>query len=224
MLTPESSPPDARPAALPAAWIERVFATMRATYGATFDRQWAPPPGLSDDQLREHGQQQMALWARQLVGLIGAPYRISFALENLPEYPPNLVQFKALCWHAPERAAPVPALPAPVQDRARVAAALARMRDLQLHHSPIQWAHDLRDREAAEDADTPASKRMTQVQRDAWREALASKAADPIGEGVTFNPIPLGALPPAMRAEAMRRLDPRLADREYESMPPGELL
>ena len=47
MSSPESS--------LPEAWVQRIFATMRATYGAALDRQWECPAGADPVAFdREH--------------------------------------------------------------------------------------------------------------------------------------------------------------------------
>lgn len=134
MSNPESS--------LPESWVQRIFATMRATYGAAFDRQWECPAGADPVAFAEG---LMAHWGRELRGFQQNPNAIGHALDNLPEHPPNLVQFRALCSRRPES---VPALPAPKADPERVARIVGgivrpRARD------PRQWARDILDRHAA---------------------------------------------------------------------------
>ena len=87
---------------LPPEWMERIFAAMRQSYGTTFDRQWSAPAGLDDAGMREHADAQMRRWGRELAGFMRAPEAIRYALDNLPEFPPNLPEFKALCMRRPE--------------------------------------------------------------------------------------------------------------------------
>ena len=68
MSNPEPSLPDA--------WVERIFSTMRATYGAAFDRQWECPAGVDPvkflDVMNSFGVQSKA---RQATAL-SAGYRV----------------------------------------------------------------------------------------------------------------------------------------------------
>lgn len=190
------------PASLPDAWMSRIFGALRATYGAAFDRQWAPPAGCSPEESAGYAEAVKAHWAHDLAGYIKAPNAIAYALDNLPENPPNLIQFKALCQRRPEAAAL--ALPAPKANPARVAAELARMRSAVGVRGPIQWAYDLQEREAGETDETPPRVRMTPFQRQCWREALASSAADEVTHAAPFHPPPLDAMPPRLRDELER--------------------
>lgn len=69
---------------LPETWVERIWATMRATYGAAFDRQWQCPEG--EDPVR-HVASLKAHWGRELSRYQQNPDAIRYALENLPKYP-----------------------------------------------------------------------------------------------------------------------------------------
>lgn len=100
--------------------MEKIFAAMRATYGAAFDRQWECPAGV--DPVK-HAQGMKAFWARELGPLQREPEALRYALDNLPDQPPNLVQFKAICNRSPAPA--FKALPAPDFDRERATDALA---------------------------------------------------------------------------------------------------
>lgn len=148
---------------LPEAWVERIFATMRATYGAAFDRQWECPPGVDP---ADHGQQLKAHWGRELARYQQSPDAIRYGLENLPPHPPNLVEFRSSCNRRPDQAQL--SLPPVKADPARVAQALSRMRAGIKAENPKAWAWRLRDRENA-------GERLTIAQRDMWRAALKSE-------------------------------------------------
>jgi hypothetical protein len=67
---------------------------------------------------------------------------ISWALGNLPERPPNLVQFKNLCYQAP--AVQKPQLPAPPADPERVKQELAKLGDFKAKPvDPKDWARKI---------------------------------------------------------------------------------
>lgn len=151
MSNPESS--------LPETWVRKIFATMRATYGASFDRQWQCPAGADP---AEHAAEMIGHWGRELRGYQQSPSAIAHALDNLPANPPNLIEFKALCRHAPQYMAP--ALPAP-KPNMEVAAQALKGVNVEAF-DPKEWAKDLKAREARD------PKGMTAAQRWMWREAL----------------------------------------------------
>jgi hypothetical protein len=108
--------------------IERLFARLSATYGRDFMGRWE---GLDGDAVK-------ASWAHELSGYNAALkphpelvdnaallHPIAWALENLPERAPNVIEFRALCRRAP--AADVPRLAAPAADPVRAAQALAQL-------------------------------------------------------------------------------------------------
>lgn len=99
--------------------IERIFRRMGATYGAQWERSLGATP-IADHK---------TAWAHDLAPFMRdreSMAAIAYALENLPEFPPNLRQFVALCWQKPATAES-PALPPPKPDPARVAAELAKL-------------------------------------------------------------------------------------------------
>lgn len=112
MSHPESS--------LPEPWVERIWQAMRATYGATFDRQWECPAGADPV---EHVRSLKAFWGRELSRYQQNPQAIRYGLENLPNFPPNLIEFRAICNRRPDAVPPM--LPAPPADPERVRAVLA---------------------------------------------------------------------------------------------------
>jgi hypothetical protein len=101
---------------LPVRVIDRLFERLLATYGAQWQGLWAGVP-IADVK---------SLWAAELAVFGERLEAIGWALERLPERPPNLVQFKALCRDAPR--AEAPALPLPDRDPARMAQALQSLR------------------------------------------------------------------------------------------------
>lgn len=140
-------------------WLERIWSVMLAFYGSRFTSMWSPPPGAD---VVQHVKTLKLVWRRELAGFAGRPDAIAFALDHLPDTPPTLPAFAALCLRRPERA-PL-ALPAPKADPARVHAALARMRSTSAQ-PPRAWANALRLRELG-------GERLTAAQREAWRAAL----------------------------------------------------
>jgi hypothetical protein len=103
---------------LPLPAIDRLFNRLALTYGSAWVRQWE---GLDANTVK-------SFWAHELSQFTGCLQNIAWALENLPERCPNLVQFKALCHQAP--AAVKPALPEPKADPERLKAELAKLAPL----------------------------------------------------------------------------------------------
>lgn len=137
---------------------------MRNTYGSSFDRQWECPVGVDP---QAHVASLMAHWAEELGRFGNAPEAIGYALENLPEFPPSLVQFKAICNRAP---GPVfKALPQPEADKAVVAKALAKAAEA------IKPQHDVLFRQREHMAMELRGERLSMRQREFWRIALRSE-------------------------------------------------
>lgn len=143
---------------LPETWVERIWSTMRATYGAAFDRQWQCPEGEDPER---HVATLKAHWGRELSRYQQNPDAIRYALENLPPRPPNLIEFKAACNRRPDQA--VPQLPAPKPDPQRVASALAPLADIKAKagtYNPREWAHSLHEQIQAGRKVSPAIRAM----------------------------------------------------------------
>lgn len=158
---------------LPDPWIEKIWAAMRGTYGAEFDRQWECPPCPPDVELSEHVARYVAevkaVWGRGLAGFQQNPRAIAHALENMPERPPNLVQFAAMCRRRPD---PMPALDSPKADPRRVAAEVQRMRQATAAAAgPKAWAHRLQ-------ATVERGERLTIAQREMVAAALQHGSAE----------------------------------------------
>ena len=143
--------------------IDRLFDRLGATYGAAWDRSLGATPLLD----------AKSIWAHELQGFAQRLEAVVWALDQLPEHPPNVIQFRNLCRQAP---APVaPSLPEAKADPARLAAELAKLGDLRatVTAQPAgdmkAWARRLRARDVAGD-------RLSGFQRSAWRTALGAEA------------------------------------------------
>jgi hypothetical protein len=101
---------------LPLKAVDRLFERLGVTYGADWDRSLGSAP-IADVK---------GVWAHELAGFADKLPLLAWALENLPERPPNVIQFRNLCRLAPAPSAP--RLPEPKADPARVAAELAKLR------------------------------------------------------------------------------------------------
>lgn len=107
---------------LPSPWVDRLFDRLALVYGRSFSGKW---DGLDLNVVK-------ADWAHELAGFADKPDALRYAIDHLPAYPPNVVEFRNLARLAPP--APVKALPEPKADPQRVAQAM----------SQVQVRHDLR--------------------------------------------------------------------------------
>ena len=118
---------------LPIKAVDRLFDRLEATYGLDWARQWSTVP-VADVK---------TVWAHELAGFASRLDALAWALENLPERCPNVIQFRNLCRQAP--AAEAPRLPEPKADPARIAAELAKLGHVRttpvVEHGNTQWAH-----------------------------------------------------------------------------------
>lgn len=135
-------------------WIEAIHAKLTLAYGPRFKDQYT---GLDQDAVIQSWA-EMLRWTRA--------EGIRYALEHLPpDFPPNAMQFKALCKGAPnpERLAALtgPGGGKPSEANAkRLAAVLAGLKGM--GSDPKAWAYRLRDRDAA-------GERLTPFQAAAWK-------------------------------------------------------
>ena len=120
---------------LPLPWVDRIFDKLTLGYGQAFLARWRDIDlgAVKSD------------WCHELSGFGRSPEAIAFALANLPERPPSVIEFKNICRQAPP--AVVPQLDAPKADPARVAAELAKLRSMASSPMPLpgggrhEWAH-----------------------------------------------------------------------------------
>lgn len=76
---------------LPEPWVDRLFTKLVLVYGNDFLRRW---DGLEIADVK-------ADWAHELSAYQQSPGAIRYALENLPQKPPNVLEFRAICQRAP---------------------------------------------------------------------------------------------------------------------------
>jgi len=103
---------------LPLPALDRLFIRLQATYGRDFMSRYE---GVDINAVKTS-------WAHELSGYSKNMMPLAWALENLPDRAPNVLEFRALCRRAPAPA--VPALPEPKADTARVAAELEKLAPL----------------------------------------------------------------------------------------------
>jgi len=115
--------------------IDRLFERLSLTYGNAWDNSIGTAP-LNEIK---------SFWMNQLAGFLQSKesmMAISWALNHLPERPPNLVQFKNLCYQAP--AVEKPQLPSPPADPERVKQELAKLAGMNKSKSdPKDWARKI---------------------------------------------------------------------------------
>lgn len=114
--------------------IDRIFQRCAASYGAAWDRSLGTAP-LNDVK---------SAWGHELAGFADRLGLIAWALENLPEDPPNAIRFRNLCRQAPVLDAP-PRLERVIASPERVAAELAKLQPTLKAPAPrrsnVAWAH-----------------------------------------------------------------------------------
>lgn len=81
---------------LPVPVIDRLFQRLAATYGAAWDRSLGSAP-MADVK---------TVWASELAGFSDRLGLLAWALDNLPERVPNVIEFRNLCRCAPLQDAP----------------------------------------------------------------------------------------------------------------------
>ena len=117
--------------------IDRLFERLSLTYGNAWQTSLGTAP-LNEIKI---------FWLHELSGFMQSKesmMAISWALNHLPERPPNLVQFKNLCFQAP--AVEKLQLPAPPADPARVSKELSKLADMRITNKkvdPKDWARKI---------------------------------------------------------------------------------
>lgn len=100
---------------LPSQAVDRLFARLSATYGRDFASKYE---GLDQNAVKSS-------WSHELAGFAPHLDAIAWALENLPERAPNVIEFRAICRRAP--APEAPRLEYSPAGKERVAAELAKL-------------------------------------------------------------------------------------------------
>lgn len=102
--------------ALELRWIDRIFDKLTMVYGREFLQRWE---GIDLNAVK-------ADWAHELDGFDRFAVGIKYALQNLPNKPPTVLEFRALARRAPEPE--VPRLDSPKANPEIVKAALFKAR------------------------------------------------------------------------------------------------
>jgi len=125
--------------ALPTKAVERLFEKLQLTYGTEFTNKWGE---LNSMDL-------MTNWAFELAQFADNLNAIGWALQNLPDRCPNLIEFKNLCKQAPRPitiALDAPKAPVEVIDReiSKMLAGLVKKPTDAGDHK--RWARRLKER------------------------------------------------------------------------------
>lgn len=145
--------------------VDRLFSRLTATYGRDFMARFS---GVPEPDLK-------AVWAHELAGFEDHLGSLAWALENLPERAPNVIEFRNLARRAPSP--DLPRLPEPAADPVRLAAELAKLAPARAaiaaavagDHDPKAWARRHLARHAA-------GERVRPITLQFAREALGVSA------------------------------------------------
>lgn len=125
--------------ALPIKTVERLFDRLTTTYGTEFTNTWK---GLDMNAVKTTWAHELSFYADRLKD-------IAWALENLPDRAPNLIQFKNLCRQAPS--IEPKQLPPPEINCDRIRAELEKLTEIQskaANKDQKEWARRLIQRAA----------------------------------------------------------------------------
>ena len=139
----------------PTVALDRLFARLTATYGAAWDRSLGQAP-INDVK---------ALWAHELQGFSSHLDAVAWALENLPERCPNVIEFRNLCRRAPEPERP--RLEEPRANLERIREELAKLGPVRQAMTGggrpnTDWAHRIVGRSKAGERISPTVLKMAQ--------------------------------------------------------------
>lgn len=140
--------------------VDRLFERMAATYTTAWVRQFDVVPM----------QDVKTAWAHELSVFGGRLEMVAWALENLPEKCPNVIEFKKLCAMAPRPADRQ--LPAPKADPERVASELSKLKEVFKAFAPCAHAVDPKGWAKAILAREKAGERLNPTTLRFAREAL----------------------------------------------------
>lgn len=147
---------------LSAQWVDLIHSKLVLAYGARF---WEQYRGLDPETVKRS-------WAQALTNLSTEQLKFALQRENLdPNYPPNELQFLAVCKRYREPIKPLPQLskktePLTPQQRERMRQAIESITSMP--RDPKRCARMLREREKAGELLSP-------VQRRHWRDVLGEE-------------------------------------------------
>lgn len=146
---------------LPINAVERLFQRLTATYGSEFVNKW-DKVSLTDVK---------TAWSHELAAYSDNLNAIGWALENLPDRCPNLIEFKNLCKQAPRHdmlALDVPKAPSDVVDKELAKIALQAFKHTVNDNGTSdhkRWAKKLKDRHTN-------GEKLSMIQIKFYKEAL----------------------------------------------------
>lgn len=157
---------------LPLKAIDRLFERLQTTYGRQFSGMY---DGIEPAAVK-------AMWAHELSGYANHLGALAYALENLPERVPNVIEFRNICRKAPSPEAQ--RIEAPRATPERIAAELAKLEPVRnaaavsgVDHKA--WAKRILAREQAGDSIKPICLRFAReaLQTPGQRAGLTAEAA-----------------------------------------------
>lgn len=123
---------------LPAAWVDRIFEKLTLVYGRDFIGRWE---GTDLNAVKSD-------WSHELSSLFTQPSAVAYALQNLPEKPPTVIEFRRIA-----RGAPLPEEPQIEHHAAgkeRIASELAKLAPIvKARHAradSLDWARRIVER------------------------------------------------------------------------------
>jgi hypothetical protein len=123
---------------LPAAWVDRVFDKLTITYGRDFIGRYE---GLDLNAVKSD-------WGHELATFFTHPSAIAYALSNLPDRVPSVVEFKKIARNAP--APEVPTVEHSAAGKERIASELAKLAPIiKVRHAradSLDWARRIVER------------------------------------------------------------------------------
>lgn len=128
---------------LPSHWVARIFRELQGYYGSRFLDMWRVGQLLPDGQDAGIANAKQ-VWGEKLAGFADQPDRIKRALDSLPQHPPTLPEFVALCRQS--IAENLQALPPPVPDALQRLANIERAAGVKVDSAGGKaWAYKLRE-------------------------------------------------------------------------------
>ena len=151
---------------LPTKWVEALFAKLTLAYGRDFLGRWE---GLDVMDVKTD-------WGHELAGFERHPEAIAYALANLPQKAPTVMEFRAICRKAPQPE--VPRLEQPAADPERVAAELAKLGHIRKNRGAEvdrkDWARALIARHASGEKLRPIALQFARDALGIKKEAVAA--------------------------------------------------
>lgn len=161
---------------LPAHWVARIFRECQGQYGSRWLDLWRTGQVLADGT--DAGlQNALTTWGEKLAGFSDRPELIRKALQCLPQHPPTLPEFLALCRQ--QSVTLQDTLPPPTPDAER------RQRNIESAAAVkvgsvgnLQWAERLRTRYLAGERLLPIQVQLaSEALGESWASGKCERAA-----------------------------------------------